>query len=110
MSEDDRQHQMDFILAQQAAFSSEMVELRQGLAELKEVQTRQSENIDKLVTLVRGFAEAVEINRQETHESIDNLIIANEVTRDLADKAARLAISASQRLTAHEKQPHDATS
>lgn len=46
--------------------------------------------------------EQVEAYRQETREHIDNLIIANEVTRDLAEKVAKLAITTSQRVTALE--------
>ena len=94
MSNDDRQHQMDFILQQQAAFSSDM-------AMLQETVKHQGENLDKLAATVQQLA-------QETHESINNLTVANEVTRDLAEKAARLAIGVSQQLTAHKHEPHQA--
>src|SRR5437588_12092219 len=107
MSNDDLQHQMDFILNQQAVFSSDMVELKDRLDQMSGSIQRQSENMDKLATIVQQLAEVVEINRQETREAIDNLIIGNEATRDLANKAAQLAIGVSQRLTAHEQKPHE---
>jgi hypothetical protein len=46
--------------------------------------------------------EQLEAYRQETRDHINNLIIANEVTRDLAEKVAKLAITSSQRVTALE--------
>ena len=114
MSSDDRQHQMDFILRQQATFSSDMVELKDRLNQMgdrlnqvSEIQRQQAENIASLAAVVQQFAAVVEINRQETQDAINGLIIANEATRELANKAAQLAIGVSQRLTSHEQKPHD---
>jgi hypothetical protein len=45
--------------------------------------------------------------RLETREAINNLIVANEVTRDLAEKVARLAISTSQKVSALENARED---
>jgi chromosome segregation ATPase len=102
MSSDDRQHQMDFILQQQAAFSSDMVEMKERL-------NQQGENIDKLAGVVAQLAQTVESHRQETQEAINGLIVASEATRELANKAAKLAIGISQRLNSHEQQPHERT-
>ncbi|HEY6328066.1 MAG TPA: hypothetical protein VI756_01925 [Blastocatellia bacterium] len=44
-----------------------------------------------------------ESNRQEMREAINNLIIANEGTRDLANKVAELAVNVSRRFTRHER-------
>jgi hypothetical protein len=46
--------------------------------------------------------EQLEAYRKEIREHINNLIIANEVTRDLAEKVAKLAITTSQRVTVVE--------
>ena len=51
---------------------------------------------------IQAIREQVEAYRQETREHINNLIIANEVTRDLADKVASVAVTTSQRVTALE--------
>lgn len=107
MSSDDRQHQMDFILKQQAAFSSDMVELKDRFNQVSEIQQRQTENIASLAAVVQQLAAVVEINRQETQDAINGLIIANEATRELANKAAQLAIGVSQRLTSHKQTPHE---
>jgi hypothetical protein len=46
--------------------------------------------------------EEMEVNREETREAINNLIIANERTRELTETVARLAVATSQRVTALE--------
>ena len=106
MSNDERQRQMDFILNQQAAFSSDMIELKSQMVELKSRNEEQNRNLDKLAGIVERLAETVEVHRQETQEAINNLIIANEATRELANKAAELAFNTSRRLTVHENKPH----
>jgi len=113
MSNDDLQRQMDFIISQQATFSSDMIELKSRM-------DQQSSNIDRLAGVVERLAETVEAQRQEserlaetveaqrqeTQYAINNLIIANEATRELANRAAELAFNTSRRLTAHENKPH----
>ena len=113
MSDDERQRQMDFIVSQQATFSSDMIELKSRI-------DQQGSNIDKLAGVVARLAETVEAQRQETKQlaetveaqrqetqfAINNLIIANEATRELANRAAELAFNTSPRLAAHENQPH----
>jgi ABC-type transporter Mla subunit MlaD len=99
MSEDDRQRQMDFILKQQAAFSSELIDLKTNV-------DRTSGNVDRLATNLDRLVGAVQQHADGMRQAIENLIIANEATRDLANKAAELAINVSQRLTEHERE-HD---
>ncbi|MGH9821774.1 MAG: hypothetical protein ACREDR_00725 [Blastocatellia bacterium] len=120
MSGDDIKHQMDFILKQQAIFSSDMIELKNRLDQLtvghqeqREIVQRQGENIarlgetvDRVAAVVQHLAQESEANRKEMREAIENLIIGNEATRELANKAAQLAIGVSQRLTEHERDPH----
>lgn len=59
-----------------------MSELTEDLAQVKEVQ--------KQVFI------QMEANQQEGRDAINNFIIANEVTRDLAQNVAKLAIATSQ--------------
>ena len=99
MSDDEIKHQMDFILKHQAVFSSDMVELKNRMDQT-------SENLDKLAAIVQQQGDAAEINRLEMRQAIENLIIGNEATRELANRAAQLAINVSQRQTAHEQDPH----
>jgi len=91
MSNDDLQRQMDFIISQQATFSSDMIELKSRM-------DQQGSNIDRLAGVVERLAEtveaqrqSVEAQRQETQYAINNLIIANEATRELANRVAEVA-------------------
>ncbi|HKV40019.1 MAG TPA: hypothetical protein VJX67_12465 [Blastocatellia bacterium] len=62
--------------------------------------------MDRLAEIVKQLAEAAEIDRQDMREAIANLIVGNEVTRELAQKAGQLAINTSQHLTTHQEEPH----
>ena len=107
MSRDDFEHQMEFILTQQAVFSSEMVELRQSIAELKEVQKQQGENLDKQAENLRDLASVVDAVVEEMRDGFNKLIVANEVTRDLANRVASLELQTSQRVTGLEHRVSD---
>ncbi|HKV42062.1 MAG TPA: hypothetical protein VJX67_22850 [Blastocatellia bacterium] len=100
MSDDEIKHQMDFILKQQAVFSSKMIELDNKI-------DRTTENLDRLAAIVQHqaetsdrnyqrLAEEAEINRREMREAMETLIVGNEATRELANRAAQLAINVSQ--------------
>ena len=109
MSSEHFQRQMDFIIEQQARFSAD-------IEELKEVQKQQTANLDRLTTDVQALTtdvqslttdvqaltQIVEVNHEDTREAFNNLIIANEVTRNLAENVAKLVIALSQRVTALE--------
>jgi hypothetical protein len=84
--------QMEFIVEQQAQFTLDMVELKSETAELKGIVT----DLAKAVTRLEAQAES---DRAETREAINNLIIANEVTRKLTEDVARLAMQTSHRVT-----------
>lgn len=76
---------------------------------LKEAQVRTTTNLESLTRTVVELAESVsrleaqsESDRQEMRDTIDKLILSNEVTRDLANQIGRLAVATSQRVTALE--------
>ena len=98
MNEEDRQRQMDFIVAQQAAFSSEMIELKSRVDKTSENLDRMAASLERLAGVVEQQARTAEINRREMRDAIENLIIGNEVARDLTNKAGQSAIDVSQRL------------
>jgi hypothetical protein len=50
----------------------------------------------------RGMRESINGLREEMRDGFNKLILANEVTRDLAQNVARLAIATSQRVTTIE--------
>jgi methyl-accepting chemotaxis protein len=83
-----------------------MLRLSVDIAELKEVQKQQaanlesqSANIDRLTADIDGLRDSVAAMRDEMREGFNNLIIANEVTRDLAERVGKLALATSQRVT-----------
>jgi hypothetical protein len=88
MSKDDFEHQMDFILKQQATFNTD-------IEQLKDVQKQQAVNIDKLATVVQTLAEQIDSIITEMHDGFDKLILANEVTRDFVNKIASLEVQTS---------------
>jgi predicted nucleic acid-binding Zn-ribbon protein len=62
---------------------------------LKEAQQKTAANLDSLAETVSRLEAQAEVDRQEIREHMNNLIVGNEVTRDLAQKVARLAIATS---------------
>ena len=77
-----RKNQMSFIVEQQARIDA-------NLASITERLDRLTQNVDVFVV--------------ETREAINNLIIANEGTRELAQQAAQLAVQTSRRVSDLEK-------
>ena len=89
---DEIQRKMDFIVEQQATFAVD-------IAQLKEVQRRQSISIDLLTKNMHETREMLHETREMLHETremlhtmvgemregFNNLIVANEVTRKLAE-------------------------
>ena len=79
------QHHVELMLAQQTRFDA-------CLNRLKATPVRQTENINRLVVVVSRMQEEMEANRSEIREAIDQLILGNEVTCDLANKVAELEV------------------
>ena len=117
MSGEEMERAIEFLVDQMGNVSANIGKLTvdiEGLKEsingLKEAQERTTANISSLTGVVVDLAESIsrletqaEINRKETRDAINNLILANEVTRDLSQNVARLAIGTSQRVAALEE-------
>lgn len=110
MTSEEMERAIEFLMQSQTknsadiAFTNEVVNnLAAGLKETgRQMEADRRENREQLEAYRRETREQLEAYRQETRKAINNLIIANEVTRDLAEKVARLAISTSQRVTVIE--------
>jgi ABC-type transporter Mla subunit MlaD len=63
---------------------------------------RHSEQVGKLAEAVSATQAQLESAISEMREGFNNLILANEVTRNLAEEATKLAIQTSRRLTGLE--------
>lgn len=79
------------------AFTNEAVnKLAETVAEdrrenREQLEAYRQETREQLEAYRQATREQLEAYRQETREAINNLIISNEVTRDLAQKVATLA-------------------
>jgi hypothetical protein len=97
------QHHIEFMLKQQARFDERQAKFDKELAELKETQAVQAQNINRLYESVSAHqkttSEAIDALITEMREGFNNLIVANEATRGLAENVARLALQTSQRVT-----------
>ena len=102
MSNDHIQRQMDFIVEQQAKFSVDIEQLKEAQKQLTATVARMASEseIDR-----RETRDAINSLAREMREGFNNLIIANESTRELAAQAARLAIQANDRVGRLEEKP-----
>ena len=110
MTSEELERAIEFLLESQAKSSAKIALTSEAVNKLAEtVAQDRRENREMLEAYRRENREQsketraqLEAYRQETREAINNLIIANEVTRALTEKVAKLAISTSQRVTALE--------
>jgi hypothetical protein len=103
MTGEEMERAIQFLINHHAKVSSDI----EGL---KEAQKSTAANIAALTETVVSLASSVsrleaqgELDRQETRDAIDKLILGNEVTRSLAQDVSRLAIATSQRVTTIEE-------
>jgi hypothetical protein len=103
MSGEEMERAIEFLINHHAKVSSDI----EGL---KEAQMSTAANIAALAGTVISLASSVsrleaqaELDRQETRNTIDKLILGNEVARSLAQDVSRLAIATSQRVTTIEE-------
>ena len=106
MTFDQLERAVEFLLEHHSKFSVDMDLLKEAqreaqkhqrkaqerhdaeIADLREVQRQQAENLGEL-------SEAVSAMGDEMREYFDKLIIANEVTRDLANRVGELTLATS---------------
>ena len=122
MTGEEMERAIEFLLDHHAKFSADIDQLKEAqaqtsadvrtlagavseLSEIVGVQSRDMrEGLARVDDRMDRFEAQAESDRQEIRDAIDKLILANEVTRDLAQQAAQLAMSASQRITRLEDQ------
>ena len=96
MTGEEMERAIEFLIEHHARTSTE-------LQSLKEAQERTTVNLQSLTESVSRLENQAEIDRQEMRDAIDKLILSNEITRDLANQVARLAVATSQRVTEVEQ-------
>ena len=113
MNHEEMERAIEFLIEHHAKFSTDIDRLTAEIQQLKELQARSTADVQSLADSVARFEIQAEADRRETRESINDfreemregfnkLIVANEVTRDLAQNVARLAIATGQRVTTIE--------
>jgi hypothetical protein len=103
MTGEEMERAIEFLINHHAKVSSDI----EGL---KEAHKSTAGIIDALAETVVSLAESVSrletqgaLDRKETRDAINKLILGNEVTRSLAQDVSRLAIATSQRVTTIEE-------
>jgi len=110
MTGDELDRAIEFLLQQQSKLSVDIENLKDSQAETSRKIDALTSNLDSLASTVDqlsnivadGFIRTgtqIESGWADTREAIGNLIIANESTRDLAQKVATLSLQTSQRVT-----------
>lgn len=110
MTGDELDRAIEFLLKQQSQFSVDIGTLKETQAETSREVKALTSTVNSLASTVSELSNVVadgfirletqaELDRHEIREAINNLIIANESTRDLSQNVARLAMQTSQRVT-----------
>lgn len=96
MSSEEIERRIEFIIEQQAHFSADIEQLKEAQKHLTADVQALTGNVNVMQSEMRdGFEKLT----TEMREGFENLIIANEVTRKLAEDVARLALQTAQRVT-----------
>jgi hypothetical protein len=104
MSSDNIQRQIEFILEHQARFSEDIDTLKESQKQLTNTVSRMAAEMEAERRETRDVLNSV---ISEMRDGFNNLIVANEATRDLANKVASLEVQTSQRVTGLEHRVTD---
>jgi predicted nucleic acid-binding Zn-ribbon protein len=96
MTGEEMERAIQFLIEHHARSSTNIDRVSADIEGLKDAQERTAANLASLAESVSRLEAKAEADRQEIREHINSLIVGNEVTRDLAQKVARLAIATSQ--------------
>jgi uncharacterized protein Smg (DUF494 family) len=78
-------------------------EMERAIEFLLDHHAKVSADIERHSEQIGQLTQNVEVMRVEIRDAIDSLIVANEVTRKLAEDVAKLAVQNSQRITRLEE-------
>lgn len=94
---------MQFLVENQAKFHTDLQLLKENVQAIAENQKRTDVQIQALTERVDEVVGAVDVMRGQLREAFDNLILTNEVTRELTVQIGTLVVQTSQRLTKLEE-------
>jgi hypothetical protein len=103
MTGEEMERAIEFLLSHHARVSADIEALKEAQAKTSADIRALTENVSQLGWQMGEMRATVASVIEEMREGFDKLILANEVTRGLAEQAAKLAISANQRVTKLEE-------
>ena len=104
MTPEEMEKAIQFLIESQGKFLADIESLKESQQQTDaqiEALTKIQQNTDQQI---RILAENVEAMRLEMREAFDQLMMANEVTRELAVQIGSLTVQTSQRVTKLEEQ------
>jgi hypothetical protein len=111
MNQEQIEKTIEFLLDNQAKFHSDLELMKEAQqetsAQIKAMSEATNAQIKALVESQQVLTNNVEAMRLETQEAFNNLIIANESTRNFANEIAKLVVNVSQRVTKLEEKTKD---
>jgi hypothetical protein len=99
MTEEERERTIHFLVENQVKFHSDLGLLKDILHGITENQQRTDRQIQALTERVDTVVGAVGSIREDLRASFDQLILTNEVTRELTVQIGKLAVQTIQRVT-----------
>jgi hypothetical protein len=103
MNQEQIENTIQFLLENQVKFHADLELLKENLQGMAENQKRTDTQIQYLTERVDEVVGAVDVMRGQLREAFDNLILTNEVTRELTVQIGTLVVQTSQRLTKLEE-------
>jgi hypothetical protein len=94
---------IQFLVENQAKLHSDLELLKENVQGIAENQKRTDLQIQALTERVDEVVGAVDVMRGQLREAFDNLLLTNEVTRELTVQIGTLVVQTSQRLTKLEE-------
>ena len=104
MTPEQMERTIEFLLEHHAKFSADIDRLTETQQRLTETVARMASDMETDRRESRAMLDGV---ITEMRDGFDKLIVANEVTRDLASKVAALEVQTSQRVTGLEQRVTD---
>jgi hypothetical protein len=98
MNQEQMENTIQFLLENQVKFHSDLVLLKENVEGIATNQRRTDAQIQALAERIDDVVSGVDVMRGELREAFDNLILTNEVTRELTVQIGTLVVQTSQRL------------
>jgi hypothetical protein len=103
MNQEQMEITIQFLVENQTKLHSDLQLLKENVQGIATNQRRTDEQISALTERLDEVVGAVDVLRGQLREAFDNLILTNEVTRELTVQIGSLVVQTSQRLAKLEE-------